>query len=115
MEKIPYILVGLFSVFIASLSQILLKKSALQTYENIWREYLNPKVVAAYALLFVTTILGMISYKGISVSMGLVIETTSYIYLSIFSVKIFHEKITVRKLLALSLIVGGIIVYAISG
>ena len=38
----------LVSVFISSVSQILLKKAADRTYENHLREYLNPLVIFSY-------------------------------------------------------------------
>ena len=37
----------LFSVFISSVSQILLKKAANRTYESPLKEYLNPLVIGA--------------------------------------------------------------------
>ena len=40
----------LVSVFISSVSQILLKKAADRTYENHIREYLNPLVIFSYGM-----------------------------------------------------------------
>jgi multidrug transporter EmrE-like cation transporter len=45
--------------------------------------------------------------------MGPVLEATSYIYVTIFGVKIFGEKINKKKILALGFIIGGIIVYSV--
>ena len=42
----------LFSVFISSVSQILLKKAADRTYESSLKEYLNPLVIGAYGMFF---------------------------------------------------------------
>ena len=41
----------LFSVFISSVSQILLKKAANRTYESPLKEYLNPLVIGNVFLL----------------------------------------------------------------
>ena len=38
----------LFSVFISSVSQILLKKAADRTYESSLKEYLNPLVIGIF-------------------------------------------------------------------
>ena len=51
----------LFSVFISSVSQILLKKAANRTYETPLKEYLNPLVVGAYGLFFCSVILTMLA------------------------------------------------------
>lgn len=103
----------LLSVFISSVSQVMLKKSALKTHDSPIREYLNPLVIFAYVLFVGTTLLSVLAYRGIPLSLGPVLEATGYIYVTIFGVLIFREKITRGKLLALALIVAGIAVYAI--
>ena len=40
----------LLSVFISSVSQIILKKAADKTYESTLKEYMNPMVIGAYGL-----------------------------------------------------------------
>lgn len=104
----------LASVFISSISQVMLKKSALDKHENALREYLNPWVIFAYVLFVGTTLLSVLAYRGIPLSLGPVLEATGYLYVTIFGVLIFKEKITPRKLLALALIVGGIVIYAVA-
>ena len=53
----------LFSVFISSVSQILLKKAADRTYESSLKEYLNPLVIGAYGMFFCSVILTMLALK----------------------------------------------------
>ncbi len=110
---LPYIVVILLSVFLASVSQVLLKKAALRQYDSFLKEYLNPLVISAYTLFFGTTVLTLLAYKGIPLSLGPVLETTAYFYITLFGVFIFKEKITKKKLLALGMIVGGIILFAL--
>lgn len=105
----------LLGTFLASVSQVMLKKAALRTYESKLREYLNPLVITAYAIFFSTTFLSIFAYRGIPLSMGPVLEATSYIYVSIFGVTIFKEKLNGRKLAALVLILAGILVYSLLG
>lgn len=105
----------LLSVFIAAISQVMLKKAAQKEYDAPWKEYCNPLVIFAYVLFVGTTFLTVFAYRGIPLSMGPVLEATSYIYVTIFGVKIFHEKFDKRKLLALALIVAGIVVYSVLG
>ena len=109
-----YSLFLLAGVFISAISQVMLKKAALKKYESKIREYLNPLVIIAYTLFVGTTFLGIIAYKGIPLSMGPVLEATSYIYVTFFGVKIFHEKINKGKIISLILIVAGIAISAFS-
>ena len=105
----------LLGVFLAAISQVMLKKAAAKKYGSFIKEYLNPLVVCAYFIFFVTTLLSVYAYKGIPLSMGPILEATSYIYVTLFGVKIFGEKFNKKKLLALAFIIGGILVYSLLG
>ena len=61
----------LFSVFISSVSQILLKKAANRTYESPLKEYLNPLVIGAYGMFFCSVILTMLALKYFCVGDGI--------------------------------------------
>ena len=105
--------INLFGVFISAISQVMLKKSAMQDHDSAIKEYLNPLVVFAYVMFVGSTLLSVIAYKGIPLSMGPILEATGYIYVTIFGVTIFHEKMNKKKVLALALIIGGIAVYSL--
>ncbi len=92
----------------------MLKKAALRKYDSPIKEYLNPLVIFAYAIFFASTLLTILSYKVVPLSLGPILEATSYIYVTIFGVTIFKEHLSKRKLLALSLIIVGIVVYSLS-
>lgn len=112
MKYASLILIG---TFISAVSQVMLKKSAEKNYESRLKEYLNPLVIGAYCIFVIATILSVFAYKGIPLSMGPMLEATSYIYVTVFGVKIFHENITHRRVLGLALIICGILVYSIAG
>ena len=105
----------LVSIFISAVSQILLKKAAMQYYDSVIREYLNPRVMIGYALFVVTSFLTVLAYRGIPLSMGPVFESTSYIYVTVFGSMFFGENITIRKLAALGFIIAGMIVCSVYG
>lgn len=107
-----FLLVG---VFISAISQVMLKKAALKTYSSPIKEYLNPLVIMAYVMFVGTTFLSILAYRGIPLSMGPILEATSYIYVTLFGMKIFGEKVGKKKLIALGLIIAGIIVYSMLG
>ena len=110
---IKYAGVLLAGTFISAVSQVLLKKSALKKYDSVLREYLNPRVFFAYLLFVIATLMSVIAYKGIPLSMGPLLEATGYIYITIFGITIFKEKMNRKKLMALLCIVMGIIFYSI--
>ena len=109
---IVYVLVFLLSVFISSVSQVLLKKSALRTYPDRLHEYMNPLVITAYTIFVISTLLDVFMYRYLPVNLGPVLETTSYVYVTLFGVMIFKEKVGRKKIAALTLIVAGILIYA---
>lgn len=83
-----YACVLLLGVFVSAISQVMLKKSAMKQYDSKIKEYMNPLVIIAYIMFVGTTFLSIIAYKGIPLSMGPILEATSYIYVTFFGVKI---------------------------
>jgi multidrug transporter EmrE-like cation transporter len=74
---------------------------------------LNWRVILAYTIFVGATLLTVISYRGIPLSMGPLLDATGYIYVTMFGATIFHEKMTKRRLIALGLILCGICVYSL--
>lgn len=113
--SILYAGVLLIGVFISAVSQVLLKKASMKKYDSPIKEYMNPMVIIAYLMFIGTTFLSIVAYKEIPLSMGPVLEATSYVYVTIFGVKIFKEKINKKKMLALIFIISGIMIYSLLG
>ncbi len=103
----------LLGTFVSSIAQVLLKKAAQKPRESVLQEYLNPQVIFAYGIFFGATLLNVLAYKGIPLSMGPVLEATGYIYVTIFGMKFFGEKLNRGKLLALVMIIAGICIYSL--
>lgn len=110
-----YSLMFMFGVFISAISQVILKKSAEKKYDNIIKEYLNVPVIAAYSIFFLATFLSIIAYKGIPLSLGPVLDSTSYVYIGFFGSKFFGEKLNRKKIISIGLIILGIVVYSVFG
>lgn len=108
-----YVIIFLISVFISSVSQILLKKSARKQYTNLLREYLNLRVITAYGMFFISTFLTMYAYKKVPLSFGTLLEAVGYIYIPVLSYLFLGEKITKKKLLGATFIIAGISCYAL--
>lgn len=108
-----YICIFLFSVFISSVSQIILKSSANEQHESGLKEYLNPKVIIAYGIFFTSSLLTILAYKQVPLSMGPILEATGYIWVSLLGYFILKEHIGKKKLLGLTLIIVGVVVFAL--
>ncbi len=105
----------LFGTFVSAISQVLLKKAALQTYSSKIKEYFNSRVLSAYFLFFLASLLCIFAYRVVPLSFGPILEATGYIYVMIFGAVFFGEKITIKKALAITLILIGIGIYSLLG
>ena len=94
----------ILSVFIASVSQILLKISANKTYSSRIREYLN---------VFLSTLLTMIALKRVPLSWSPVVESSSYIFVSVMGYLVLKERFTKKKMTGLLVILIGILVFSL--
>lgn len=112
-QTLLYSLIMAFGVLISAVSQLLLKKAAQKEYSSPLREYLNPLVIGAYSIFFLATLCTILAYKVVPLSLGAVIESTSYIYVTALSAVFYKERISPKKLIALVLIISGIVVFSV--
>jgi drug/metabolite transporter (DMT)-like permease len=112
-EKILFSLIFIFGVFISSVSQIILKKAAQKKYPNKIREYLNARVIFAYIIFFGATLCSIWAYTVIPLSLGPILESAGYLFVAVLSWLFLKEKITKKKMLGLSIIIIGIIIYSL--
>lgn len=110
----PYIFLILLSTIIASVSQILLKRSAQSHHASFVGEYLNPYVIGGYGLLVITTLINVYAYsKGVELKNGAVIESTGLIFVTVLSRIFFRESVSIRKMAGILLILVGVLVFYI--
>ena len=65
-------------------------------------------------MIFVlATFMSIYAYKGIPLSTGMILDSTGYIFVTILGAIFLKEKPTLKKIIALVLIVIGIIVYSL--
>lgn len=103
------ILLFIFSVFIASCSQILLKKGS----ENQSSLFFNKYTISGYAVLVVSTFCTALAYKTMNLSFGVLLESLSYIFVPILSYKFLKEKVSKIRILGMVIIITGIIVFSL--
>lgn len=100
---------------IAAVSQLLLKKSAMNEHSGFISEYLNVFVIGGYALLLVSMVIVVFCYGGLGYLGVVVVEPISYVLVMLLSRLVFKEKLTASKLAGMALIVCGIAVFYLVG
>lgn len=114
MDKVLiYSNIMVFSVFISSISQIILKKSTMKEHKNTLGEYLNPYVIIAYAIFFSSTLITIYALKYVPLSMAPIIESTGYIFILVLSRIFLNEKISKKKFFGIIAILVGICIFSI--
>ncbi|MCQ2307106.1 MAG: EamA family transporter [Bacteroidales bacterium] len=107
-----YYIVVITSVFIAALSQLLLKSSSRDRHANVIREYLNWKVMCGYGMMGVSLLMNIFAMsKGIQVKEVSIMESLSYLFVPFLSFLVFKEKLSWRKIGAIAMIMIGVIVF----
>ena len=108
---IYYILV-ILSVFSAACAQMLLKQGSRQNYVGFWRQYLNPWVIGGYGIMACSLVLNIWCMShGVQVKEVSIIEAMSYLFVPCLAFLLFKEKITVRKGIAIGIIISGVILF----
>ena len=110
--NISYLLAFL-AVFVASVSQILLKQSAREEHKNIIFKFLNWRVILGYALLFGTTVINVFAYRGVELKVTPMIEATGIIWVTVLAALLLGEKPTKRALLSIAVTIVGIIIFSL--
>lgn len=107
-----YYLIVIGSVFCAALAQMLLKQGARKNYVVFWRQYLNPWVIGGYAIMACGLVLNIwCMSKGVQVKEVSTIESLSYLFVPCLAFVLFKEKITIRKGIAIGVIISGVILF----
>lgn len=105
------VIIYILSIVIASYSQILLKKGAINK-KNI---FINKYTIIGYSLMILSTLFSLIGYKGVSMSLSQMLQILGFIFVAIFSYLLLHEKTNNRFIIGMTIIVIGIVIYSIGG
>ena len=108
---IPFIVLALFGQLLASVSQILLKKSSGREYPNFIRQYLNVLVIGGYGLLVISMFVAIVCYGHMPYMYVVIMEPVGYILVMFLSRFVFKEQITRNKVMGMLLILSGILIF----
>ena len=107
-----YYVVVILSVFAAACAQMLLKQGAKKEYASWWRQYVNGWVIGGYAIMACSLVLNIwCMSKGVQVKEVSVIESMSYLFVPVLAFMLFKEKLTMRKICAIAVIITGVIIF----
>lgn len=113
--QLIFSLIFIVSVLISSNSQIMLKTSANKVYESKIKEYLNPTVIIAYGLFFLSTVITVFAYKYVPLSSGPILESFGYIFVAVLGYIFLKEKFSKKKIIGMGLILLGIFIFSLGG
>jgi len=109
-----YLVFVILSVFAAACAQMLLKQGARNNYSTWWRQYINPWVIGGYGIMLCSLLLNIwCMSKGVQVKEVSVIESMSYLFVPVLAFMLFKEKLTMQKICAIAIIIGGVIIFFI--
>ena len=112
-ELLLYCMIYVSAVFISAVSQIMLKLAARKQYKSKIYEYLNPFVIFSYALFFGCTLITLLAYRKVPLSLGQILESSGYIFVTILGTTILKEKLSIKKLIGMAIILIGIFVFTL--
>lgn len=108
-----YLLVLFVATIFSAGSQVLLKQSARREHKNWIYEYLNWRVITAYAIFFGVLISTTYAYTHVDMRYGPVIDTFTYVFVMLFSFIILKEKFTRGQLIGNLIIIAGVLIYTL--
>lgn len=102
----------LFNIFVAGIAQMLLKKSAQTKHENFIGEYLNVWVISGYSLMMFSLVSNVFALsRGVLLKELGTLEALGYLFVPILSYIFFREKLNLRKIFAVVLILTGVVIF----
>lgn len=107
-----YYLIVILSVLAAAGAQMLLKKAATIHYPSFWRQYVNPWVIGGYAIMGLAMLANIYAMsRGVQLKEVGIIESLSYLFVPVLAFMLFKEKLTMRKIYAIGVIVAGVVIF----
>lgn len=107
-----YYIIVILSVLAAAGAQMLLKKAAGNHNPTFWRQYVNPWVIGGYAIIGLAMLANIYAMsKGVQLKEVGIIEALSYLFVPCLAFMLFKEKLSVRKVCAIAVIIGGVIIF----
>ena len=107
-----YYLIVIAGVFACSASQLLLKKSATEGHKSKFAVMVNWKTIIAYTIMFITLVTNIFAMRnGVLLKEMSILESLGFVFVPFLSGVVLHEKISMRTISAIAVILFGIFVF----
>lgn len=107
------VLLALFSVLIAGIAQIILKKAAnANKSKHMVNKFISGGVAIGYMMMLLASLMNVFALKHIELKILPAIDAISYIYIPVLSCLLLKEKITRNVVFGAGLIIIGIMFFA---
>ncbi len=101
------------SAFLVAVAQVLLKISADRVYTTRIREYLNPLVLSGYFLFTISLVVSILAYRYLPLSTAKMLDSTTYLFVAVLGYFLLNERLQLRQLLGMFIMIAGILVFSI--
>lgn len=108
-----YMLVLFIATIFSAGAQVLLKQSARMEHKSWIYEYLNWRVITAYAISFCVLFSTTFAYTKVDMRFGPVIDTFTYVFVMVLSYFLLKERFTRGQLIGNLIIITGILIYTL--
>jgi drug/metabolite transporter (DMT)-like permease len=99
-------------MLIASIAQLLLKKSSVSSHNSVVFEYLNIRVILGYCLMISSLLMNIYAMKnGVLVKEVSSMESLSYLFVPLLSFLIFNERLSKKKIVSICIIIVGVLIF----
>lgn len=102
-----------FGVFIASISQLLLKSAAQKKYDKWIFQYLNVRVILGYGIMLASTVCTIIAMKRVPLTTTPIWNSLGIVLAALWGRVLFKEALSKRKKLGLMVVILGIVVFSL--
>ncbi|MBO4458968.1 MAG: multidrug ABC transporter [Butyrivibrio sp.] len=107
------IIIAFSAVFLASVAQIILKKTAINhSKEGLISKFLNIGIVTAYSMTLGSSLLNTYALRSMPLKMTTVSEASGYFWVPVLSFLLLDEKLGKFKLFGGIIILIGMVIFS---
>ena len=111
-RQMIYYLIVISGIFACSLSQLLLKKSAITAHKSHIYTIVNPRVIFAYIIFFGSLLINIWAMSnGIQLKEMALLESLGYVFVPLLSFFILNEQVSQTTILGILIILLGLFVF----
>ena len=111
MIKMVYYILLIIMTMMGAVAALFLKKAS--EFQNLKQLIFNKNIYIGGILYFLSALLNIYILRFLYYSIVLPLTSITYIWTMILSYFVFHEKITMKKIIGLGCVFGGVVLIAV--